>query len=184
MNKFHGVHQDAFSSGQIGSKLWLCKQLENTDLYSKETAIYGGWYGVTAFLLLSRGKFNVEKIRSYDIDPACEPIADMLNENWIWQDWKFKAYTQDCSTLYTDADLIINTSTEHFNNLDWWDNISPGTAVALQGNNMNNDSHISTVTSLDEFCTQYTLTQEIYRGELGFTYPDWSFTRYMIIGIK
>ena len=34
------IHQDAFSSGQIGSKLWLCEQLEKTKWKSKETAIY------------------------------------------------------------------------------------------------------------------------------------------------
>lgn len=183
-NKLIPVNKDAFSSGQVGSKLWLCKQLENTDLYSKETAIYGGWYGVTAFLLLSRGKFNVEKIRSYDIDPACESVADMINENWVWQDWRFKAFTENCNTIQTGADLVINTSTEHFDSRDWWENIPAGTAVALQGNNMQHDDHSSNANSLSEFCNQFPLAQEIYRGELGFTYPDWSFTRYMIIGIK
>jgi hypothetical protein len=168
----------------MGSKLWLCKQLENTDLYSKETAIYGGWYGVTALLLLNRGKFNVEQIRSYDIDPACEPVADMINEYWVWQDWRFKAFTEDCNKIYTNADLIINTSTEHFENLDWWDNISPGTAVALQGNNMHHADHINTTTTLTEFCDQFPLAQELYRGSMDFVYPDWSFTRYMIIGTK
>lgn len=183
-NKLFPVNRDAFSSGQVGSKIWLCKQLENTDLYSKETAIYGGWYGVTAFLLLSRGKFNVEKIRSYDIDPACESVADIINENWVWQDWRFKAFTEDCNKIQTGADLVINTSTEHFDSQDWWENIPAGTAVALQGNNMQHDDHVSNTNTLSEFCNQFPLTQEIYRGELGFTYPDWSFTRYMIIGIK
>lgn len=178
------INKDAFSSGQVSSKLWLCKQLELTDLYSKETAIYGGWYGVTAFLLLSRSRFNVERIRSYDIDPECESVADMINENWVWQDWKFKAHTQDCNTLYTNADLIINTSTEHFDGLNWWNNIKPGTAVALQGNNMQHDDHVNICGSLTDFCEQFPLTSEIYRGSLKFNYPEWSFERYMIIGIK
>jgi len=184
MQQFLDLNKDAFSSGQIGSKLWLCKQLELTDLYSKETAIYGGWYGLTAFLLLSRSKFNVEKIRSYDIDPACVPIADMINEYWVWQDWKFKAFTEDCNHLYTEADLIINTSTEHFDGFGWWHNIKSGTAVALQGNNMRHDDHVNTCGSLTDFCEQFPLTNEIYRGSLEFNYPEWSFERYMIIGIK
>lgn len=178
------INKDAFSSGQIGSKLWLCQQLELTDLYSKETAIYGGWYGITAFLLLSRGKFNVEKIRSYDIDPTCESIADAVNENWVWQDWRFKAFTQDCNQLRIEADLIINTSTEHFISLEWWHNIKPGTAVALQGNNMLHHDHFNVKNSLEEFCTQFDLAQELYRGKLDFVYPDWAFSRYMLIGIK
>lgn len=178
------VNKDAFSSGQVGSKLWLCKQLELTDLYSKETAIYGGWHGITAFLLLSRGRFNVERIRSYDIDPTCEPIADMINENWVWQDWRFKAFTADCNTVQTDADLIINTSTEHFTSMAWWNNIHPGTAVALQGNNMMHEEHVNVTESLEEFCEQYPLAQELYRGTLNFVYPAWQFQRFMIIGIK
>ena len=84
--------KDAFSSGQVGSKLWLCKQLEQTGWTSNLTYIYGGWYGITAFLLLSRNNFKVDQIQSFDIDPSCEPIADMINENWVWQDWKFKGY--------------------------------------------------------------------------------------------
>jgi hypothetical protein len=184
MTKYFNIHQDAFSSGQIGSKIWLCEELERTGWTSKETAIYGGWYAVTAFLLLSRGKFEVEKISSYDQDPTCEPVADMLNENWVWQDWKFKAHTADCNNLVTFADLVINTSTEHFDGNQWWDNLAPGTRVVLQSNNMPHDDHIGIVENLDTFCYQYQLSKVLYKGELPFVYPNWKFTRYMLIGIK
>ena len=136
------VDKDAFSSGQIGSKIWLCKELEKLNWSSELTYIYGGWHGITAFLLLSRGKFQVKKIRSLDLDPTCEAIADMINENWVWQEWKFKAFTQDCNNYEGQyGDLIINTSTEHFETMDWFDKIKPGTRVVLQGNNMPHDDH-------------------------------------------
>jgi hypothetical protein len=183
-NKFHLVHQDAFSNGQIGSKLWLCEELERMDWVSNETAIYGGWYGITAFLLLSRGKFEVKQIRSYDIDKFAEPIADMINENWVYQSWKFKAFTEDCNAIYTGADLVINTSTEHFENLQWWRNIPDGTRVVLQGNNMPHEDHVVVTSTLAEFCVQYPLTETLYAGEKEFVYPDWVFSRYMVIGIK
>ena len=134
--------KDAFSSGQISSKIWLCEELEKTKWSSELTAIYGGWYGVTAFLLLSRDKFKVKKIRSYDVDPSCEPMADLINENWVWQDWKFKAQSDDCNYIKPTADLIINTSTEHFDTKQWFENIPFGTRVVLQGNNMKHDDHI------------------------------------------
>ena len=73
------VDKDAFSSGQIGSKIWLCEELEKLNWSSELTYIYGGWHGITAFLLLSRGKFQVKKIRSLDLDPTCEAIAEMIN---------------------------------------------------------------------------------------------------------
>jgi hypothetical protein len=178
------IHQDAFSSGQIGSKIWLCEELERLNWQSELTNIYAGWYAVTAFLLLSRGKFDVKRIFSYDIDPKCEMVADTLNENWVWQEWKFKARTLDCNTVQSTADLIINTSTEHFESFEWFDNIRPGTRVVLQSNNMPHEEHTSVSTSLDQFAETYSLSEYAFKGSKRFVYPNWSFNRYMIIGVK
>lgn len=179
------VNKDAFSSGQVGSKIWLCEELERTGWSSNLTYIYGGWYGITAFLLLSRGKFQVGKIRSLDVDPTCEPVADMINENWVWQDWKFKAFTQDCNNYEGQyGDLVINTSTEHFDSMDWFDNLPKGTNVVLQGNNMPHDDHIVHSSTIEQFKTKYPLKTYQYQGEKKFVYPEWEFTRFMIIGTK
>jgi hypothetical protein len=179
------LNKDAFSSGQVGSKIWLCEELEKLGWTSSLTYIYGGWYGILGFLLLSRGNFKVDKIRSLDLDPSCESIADMINENWVWQDWKFKAFTQDCNDYNGQyGDLIINTSTEHFKNIKWFNSIPKGTRVILQGNNMLHNDHIVYNTCFDEFAEQYPLSTYNFRGEKEFAYPAWSFTRYMMIGIK
>jgi len=179
------VDKDAFSSGQIGSKIWLCEELERLEWSSNLTYIYAGWYGITSFLLLSRGKFQVDKIRSLDIDPSCQPVADMINENWVWQDWKFKALTQDCNNHVGQfGDLIINTSTEHFTSKEWFDRIPKGTRVVLQGNNMPHDDHVIHSETLDDFIFQYPLSNIVYQGSKEFVYPNWGFTRYMILGTK
>jgi len=179
------INHDAFSNGQIASKLWLCEELENLNWSSHITHIYGGWYGITAFLLLSRGKFQVNNIKSFDIDPECESIADMINNNWVFQNWKFKAYTKDCNTPFDgDYDLIINTSTEHFETLDWFNFIPNGTRVILQGNNMPHDDHHVHSKSLSEFMATYPLSKINYTGKKDFQYDTWGFTRYMVIGIK
>lgn len=179
------IDKDAFSSGQIGSKIWLCEELERTAWTSNLTYIYGGWHGITAFLLLSRGLFKVDKIRSLDIDPTCEYIADTINENWVWQEWKFKAFTQDCNNYSGQyGDLIINTSTEHFTGRDWFDRIPKGTRLVLQGNNMKHHDHHANSNSLQEFQQSYPVSFTVYAGEKKFQYPTWEFTRFMIIGIK
>jgi hypothetical protein len=179
------IDKDAFSSGQIGSKIWLCEELERSGLTSNLTYIYGGWYGLTAFLLLSRGKFQVNKIRSLDIDPACQSVADMINENWVWQDWKFKAFTQNCNNFEGQyGDLVINTSTEHFESKQWFESLPQGTNVVLQGNNMPHKDHITHSETLDDFVKDYPLSKIMFKGEKEFVYPDWSFKRYMVIGIK
>jgi len=181
------VDNDAFSSGQIGSKIWLCEELEKHYDSVDHVWIYGGWYGMTAFLLNSRGNLRIGQIRSYDVDPACEPVADMINENWVYQTWKFKAHTQDCNTLDLDwgcPDLIINTSTEHFESLDWWANIPKGVVVALQGNNMPHEDHRTYSNSLEDFVASFPVSTLLFRGEKEFSYPTWKFTRFMLIGVK
>ena len=178
-------NKDAFSNGQIDSKLWLCRELEALDWSSELTHIYGGWYGMLGFLLLSREKFQVKRIASFDVDPACEAIADMINENWVIKNWQFKAHTEDCNQMLSgNPDLIINTSTEHFDSMEWFDNIPKGMRVILQGNNMPHDDHYIHSASLNDFIKRYPLSQLAYSGSKDFTYPDWSFTRYMIIGVK
>ena len=179
------INKDAFSSGQIGSKIWLCEQLEKLGWKSNLTHIYGGWHGVLGFLLLSRNKFDVKRIESYDIDPSCEPIADMLNEYWVWQNWKFKAHTADCNLVKSNlADLVINTSTEHFDSLLWFNYIPPGTRVILQGNDMPHEDHVIHTNSLEEFKKAYPLSEYAFEGSMDFVYPDWKFTRFMLIGTK
>jgi hypothetical protein len=184
MNSF-SVNKDAFSSGQVGSKIWLCEELEKLKWTSNLTYIYGGWYGVTAFLLLSRGKFKVKKIRSLDLDPSCQPVADMINENWVIDDWKFKAFTQDCNSFEGQyGDLIINTSTEHFDSMEWFNRLPKDTRVVLQGNNMPHDDHVVHNETLDDFIDQFSLSSVEFAGTKEFIYPTWKFSRFMIIGKK
>ena len=179
------IDKDAFSSGQIGSKIWLCEELEKLFDHIDSIWIYGGWHGITAFLLRSRNNISIKEIRSIDCDSGCEALADMINENWVYQNWQFKAVTDDCNTLVPNGvDLIINTSTEHFRSTDWWNNVPNGTTVALQGNNMVHDDHYIHSNCLQDFVTQFPVNKMLYKGEKQFVYPDWQFTRYMVIGVK
>lgn len=179
------LDKDAFSNGQIDSKLWLCRELEQLGWTSDLTHIYAGWYGILAFLLLSREKFNVGRIESFDIDPSCEPIADMINENWVFKEWQFKAFTVDCNQgVRGTPDLVINTSTEHFDSVEWFHRIPKGTRVILQGNDMPHDDHCVHSSSLEDFIDHYPVSELHYTGSKEFKYPTWSFTRYMIIGTK
>jgi hypothetical protein len=186
------INSDAFSSGQISSKLWLCKELENLGIDNPAVIwIYGGWYGMSAMLLLSRENFPIKHIRNFDLDPDCAAIADTLLENWVWQEWKFKAFTADCNQLSTTGgeygappDLVINTSTEHFISNDWFDNIPLGTMVALQSNNMPHDDHHSCMTNEMDLAREFPISKISYIGSLDFSYPAWTFTRYMMIGTK
>lgn len=179
--------KDAFSSGQIGSKIWLCEELERLYQRVDNVLIFGGWYAVTAFLLRSRDNLTISNIVSLDIDASCEPIADLINENWVWQNWQFKAFTHDCCKKYKDInkfDIIINTSTEHFPNLKWFNHIPKGKIVVLQGADMKHDDHIFEFYDLDHFKSYFPLKHIFFSGIKTFTYPEWGFNRFMIIGEK
>ena len=182
---------DAFSNGQIDSKIWLCESLEKLITSEQTVWIYGGWCGVLSFLLLSRNILPIKTIRSFDVDEKCEYISDRLLENWKFKNWKFKSITADCNKLDTSSrqygdppSLIINTSSEHFESKEWFDNIPFGTLVAIQSNDMVNDDHFSNVNSVNELRELYPLSEIKMSGSKEFTYSTWKFTRYMIIGIK
>lgn len=178
------LNNDVTSSGQITSKLWLCETLENLGWESDLTYIYGGWQGMLGFLLLARNKFKVNQIRSYDKDHKCEKVADLLNENWVINNWRFKALTKDCNTIVPDADLVINSATEHFISDQWFTNIPTGTRVILQSNNMQHSDHYNTPNNLEEFVTRYPLSKTVFADKINFRYPTWFFDRFMIIGVK
>ena len=195
---------DAFSSGQVGSKLWLCEKLTDVcrnlrpDLAAGagegETIwIYGGWQGVLGLMLLSRPEFKNVKIRSFDLDPACELVANTICENWVWRKWQFRAFTADCDLLdpsqgggeYGERPgIVINTSVEHFDRRDWFEKIPAGTLVALQASDFEHDGATSLFKSVEQMREAFSLEKVEFSGTLAFDYQTWSFNRLMLIGIK
>jgi len=164
-NRFEGpALTDAFSRGQLQSKLWLLRTLEEEGIkLGKSIYVCAGWYGVLPALLFER--YDVEgNIWSFDIDPDTENPADTLNKEYIIDGMKFKSFVKDVTELkfdreslpiihykYSDAlnyeamkttheidkpTCVINTSCEHIAEFDkWWNAIPKGTLVILQNNN-------------------------------------------------
>ena len=196
MHKQVQIRKDGFASGQISSKLWMCHELERViskmKLNDPQTIwLLGGWYAISAFLLLSRQNINIKKIRSFDLDESATEIADTLLENWVWQEWTFKAFTQDVVKLNYDEpkfdgrpDWVINTSCEHFEDNSWFDRVPKGCKLVLQSNNMEHEEHFQMTESLKDFQSQFSFEEVFYSEQKKFEYPDSSFTRYMIIAEK
>ena len=148
------LSNDAYSSGQVESKLWLCREIEKL-LHNPEAQvvwILGGWIGLLSFLLLSRENLNIQCIHSFDLDPTSEKQAGIINENWVWKNQKFKAKTIDCNHLdyenfssydSNEPSLIINTSVEHFHSQKWYSNIPTGKMLALQSCNLKHKDHVA-----------------------------------------
>jgi len=142
-----------------------------------------------------------DKIRSFDSDPTCAPIADTINRPHVVDEWKFKASTcdmlnMDYSTsrystfrangskieLEDTPDTLINTSCEHLSDYSsWWQRIVPGKLVILQSNDFYSaKEHCNCVKSADELLAHSPMTEVLFKGELSL--PDYH--RFMLIGYK
>ncbi len=186
------VNTDAFSVAQMQSKLWMVERLERTlDEYEIREEGYriwilAGWYGLTNLLIRTRNKIRVKEVRSYDIDPSCEGIADSVNNLWVFKAWEFKAHTADINTLEyrPSPDIVINTSIEHMSSNQWWDNIPAGTFVCLQGSNLIDTDHVNPINSSRDLLEKYPLNDLFYEGIKLFQFNDTTFNRSMIMGVK
>lgn len=184
--------RDAFSHGQVRSKLWivdeLCGFLKSGQVKHQCIHIYGGWYGVLALLLKSRPEFRESYIRSFDLcEDSCRK-ADTLNESFIAVKREFESVVADVNDLkdyYLDGvDIVINTSCEHMADLSWYSKLPSRQMVALQSTDMPHWQHVNTVISIEEFKDKYPMRTCLFSGELKFEYENFSFTRFMIIGLK
>lgn len=180
---------DSMWSGQLESKVWLVDELSRLIIMSPNIYIFGGWTGVLANILLQQtGMKSPRKVRSIDIDPWCEKVADDVNKQYEIDDWRFKAVTADMTTYQYQSDIlpdiVINTSTEHVTQEQydkWYENIPDGTIVVAQGNNyFECPEHIRCSTSLAEFQLMNRVEQPIIRGVL----PTDMYNRYMCIWRK
>ena len=188
MNKTVPLEVDAFSAGQVESKIWAAEELERVASHTLNLriSILGGWYGLLHFILKSRGKQTIEWCRSYDLDPMACSVANVVNNTWESRDWKFRAIPKDANTLtYNDGtNCIINTSTEHFDSQEWFNNINNGMLCVLQGNNLIIEDHVNRPESLEHFKSMFPLQTVLFEGEKYFDFKENSYTRYMIIGCK
>ena len=191
MTQLLKIDADAFSAGQIESKIWAAEQLESVikklDTGPLRMYVLGGWYSLLHFILSVRKNIDIEYCRSVDLDPIVSYNANKINNAWEIKDWKFRAYPFDANNvIYAQEKIncVINTSTEHFDNNNWFENINKGTVVLLQGNDLVIDDHVSRPDSLEQFINLYPLTNLEFSGTMNFQFKNMSYNRHMIIGIK
>lgn len=200
IDNFDADLTDALSIGQLKSKRWLVSELEELNLELGTVFLCAGWYATLASMLFN-SNCKLEKIRSFDLDPSCAPIADCLNRSQVLDNWKFKAATSDILDLNYSKSVynvlrsngsscelsdipttIINTSCEHIKDFNtWYSQIPDNKLLVLQTNNyFEIEDHINCSTSLEEFATTTPMAEVLYQGEL----PLPKYTRFMRIGIK
>ena len=185
---------DCFWRGQIDSKVWLIDELNEYmkwDVDKEQVVhIFGGWYGVLAAMMFDSAEFPIKYMRSIDIDPSCEPIADHINKANEMNQWRFKAFTASMDEWQYDhaPTIVINTSCEHVTQEvydQWHAKIPKNTLVVLQGNDFFAcEEHIRCSKDLEEFVKQCGKFKEIFYTGQFVTDKASGYTRFMLIGIK
>jgi len=206
LKSFHAsgtrIDKDSLSRGQLLSKMWLIDELKSLDLELGTVYLCAGWYSILSLLLFEHD-FDIDVIRSFDIDPDVAPIAEKFNLPWLSDDWRFKAITDDINnidfskhswTAWSNAnnrkskpivekpDTIINTSCEHIENFDeWYSGIPEGKLVILQSNNFEDiGEHVNVSKTLYDFAVSTPMSEVLFSGDLPLVHYD----RYMRIGYK
>lgn len=195
---------NCFSMGQLQSKEWLVKEFDKVrqehTLHLGIVYVLCGWYGILPAMLFMHFE-DINRIRSFDIDPDCEKVADQINKTYSSDNWRFKAVVQDINDInfekhswqcwsnknnrmsYPITDIpstIINTSCEH-TSIDWYEKVPEDKLVILQSNDsFDEEGHINPATNLDEFKTMYPMKTIYYSGEIQLP----KFKRFMLIGEK
>tara|TARA_B110000503_G_scaffold141020_1_gene233378 strand:- start:538 stop:1452 length:915 start_codon:yes stop_codon:yes gene_type:complete len=196
------IDNDCFSRGQLQSKMWLVSELKKCNVDLGTLFLCAGWYATLATMLFE-SKLEINKIRSFDIDPTCVNIAEVFNAPWFADQWRFKSITQDIMDInyaehtwqywsntnnrmsypITDnPDTIINTSCEHLPDFKGWYNKIPlGKLVIIQANDYHEvEEHVNTYNTIEEFSASAPMTTVLYEGELELP----KYKRFMKIGFK
>lgn len=190
MTDSDNFNYDAFSHGQIKSKMWLCEKLEPHIPESSSIAILGSWYNVLGFMLLTRNNKPYASITGIDQDHYSTKIANKILNFWIIENFQsINHISQDVNTIDLNAyDVIINCSPEHMESSDWFTNIKEGTIVCIQSSNVTDPNYPWLIQNpspnLTSFVSKYPVTDTLFLDTLPIRYKDWGYDRYMLIGIK
>jgi len=182
---------DAFSHGQIQSKVWLCKELERFIHANLKVAILGSWYSVLTFMILTRNADRYQYILGIDIDPSTKEIADKITNAWqISKDFKVENIVADANKYdLSGYDLVINCSPEHMDGAEWFENLEYGTMVCIQSSNVTTKDDdvwkcVNPNESLEDLALKYPLSKYLFSGTKEIRYDDNGYDRFMLIGIK
>jgi hypothetical protein len=184
---------DAFSHGQVISKLWLCEELERHTKFNSSIWILGSWYNLLAFMLHIRKPDYYSSIIGYDIDYHSKEIADKLCNAWtIYHPISVQNIIANSNELdwSNPPDIVINCSVEHFSDNTWFDSIPVGTLVCIQSSNIgdpNDPWYIKQpIPTINDFKSKFILSTHLMVGikPIQLNKKGKFYERYMKIGYK
>lgn len=188
------IPRDAFSHGQIKSKLWLsecftkwaAQHLDSSAKY--ELNWYGSWVGIGPFLLLSDKALKFGVINLFDLNAESLEASRLILDYWRCESIEISTRQLDVNTYIPAAgnnQIFVNSACEHMENENWLKNLPVGSVVLLQSTDMPHVEHINGSLSLGDFANKLSsLVKVLESNEIQFNYPDKTFSRFMIFGIR
>lgn len=209
----------SISPNQLNSKKWLVDELTKMphihgpwftpagfDHGGNIIEIVGSWYCYPLVDLLKK-EFKIRRIDCWDIDFEARQISEQYNN--IFGATDVNIFGQDYfqhERNGSQANLLINTSSEHMKETFWMMDklygepqkhldgkrkfyIKGTCMVAIQSNNMRHiPEHINCVESVEELIDKHRINKVLYSGEQnmvewdGFQIVNSEFKRFMVIG--
>lgn len=171
----------------VFSKLWLASKLKSIlkDQSIPVAYLLGSWYGNLGIIIRRTGLpvdrlINVEKNREWL--RTGKKISDAMGMTGI-ENMAADANRIDYRQLEKPA-LVINTSLNDMPDHGWFDNIPPGTIVAMQGRDHVLPGAEHKFHSSDDILEMYPLERVMYKGTMDLEDPETAYQRHMVIGIK
>jgi hypothetical protein len=200
------VITESLSPNQISSKQWMIdemyniferkrKMFDSEDCVFAEAEIIGSWFGWPLIDMFEKHKrVHINKYTMWDIDKEarvrCNKYAQlfgMVNRTSVIG----KDYWEH-NRKGSEADLIINTSSEHMNHtFEWMDRYKKpfyvnNPLVVIQCNNMYHiDEHVACVRDLAQLVNRHDLSELYFSGSqpiVDLSNPSSEYRRFMIIG--
>lgn len=197
---------DAFSRGQVQSKIWLIKELRKINHSYENILVVGSWYGqIIPYFDDILTDIEYKKVRLLDVDKVACQVSDTIfnydklgeyvvksvvadiNETTLHKngfEWKIENFKSN--TKFTEKflpNLIINSSSEHMTE-EWFNkirfkNLDSNPIVAIQSNNLFDiPEHVNCVHSIDHMKKKFPMKEILFEGELQLT----GYKRIMLIG--
>lgn len=164
------------------SKAWLCQHLPCRTW--KHVYVLGSWYGNLGLIMRWLG-VDFDRLTNVDVNPGyCRSNLK------LYQLAKFdrpcRIMRADCNSVdYSDADLVINTSTNDIPTHEWFSKILPGCWVAIQcRNNQSPGELMDRPATYSEFKRLFYMSSIEYAGKMSLRNQDGMYERYQLIGCK
>jgi hypothetical protein len=200
--------KDAFSKGQVTSKVWLTETLQklvNPNVRLENVLIIGGWYGhITKYFadridygmfynvdphefngFIGREFFNNNSNKYVAVGTTTEQVEVVEGQGYKLPignfdvNNNFKFNINEYRTVMPD--LIINTSCENMSD-SWFHQAPRGKIIVLQTNNLFDiaPDHFNCVNQLSDLDAKYPMAKVLFQGELDIGVGK----RFMKIGVK